>query len=63
MSIYKIMRVYNLYYKQQRINKKPLSKEEAEKIRSMKTINKVISKDEIEEIPVDRIRFVECVIF
>lgn len=56
------MRVYNLYYKQQRINQKPLSKEEANKIKSMKTVSKIAGNN-IEEIPVDMIRFVECIIF
>ena len=57
------MRVYNIYYKHERINKTPLTKEDVNKIKIQKTIHKAGPRNSVEEIPVDRIRFVECVVF
>lgn len=57
------MRVYNIYHKQERINRTPLSTEDIEKIKSQKFVNKIQDKNLVEQIPVDKIRFVECIMF
>lgn len=57
------MRVYNIYHKQERINRTPLSTEDVEKIKSQKFVNKIQDKNLVEQIPVDKIRFVECIMF
>lgn len=57
------MRAYNIYYKQQRINKTPLSADDVNIIKSQKFVNKIQNKNLVEQIPVDEIRFVECIMF
>ena len=57
------MRVYNIYYKHERINKTPLTKDDVNKIKTQKIIHKAGPHNTVEEIPVDRIRFVGCVVF
>lgn len=61
------MRTYNLYYKQERINKRPLSKEELDYIKQYEVIRKVDDKSstnkQIHEIPVKALRIVEQITF
>lgn len=53
---------YNLYYKGTRINRYPISQVELDKISEInKPINKVIG-ERIEEIPLNKIRVVKCII-
>ena len=57
-----IMKVYNIYYNQKKINNKPLSKDDVTKIKEHSTIRKA-DHGKTEEIPVNQIRFIECTIF
>lgn len=57
------MRHYNIYYRNQKINKKPLTKEELDYIKQYEVINKVKDKDTVEKIPVRLIRVVEHITF
>lgn len=57
------MNNYNLYYKGLRINRTPLSENDLNVILSNKsmTIKKVIN-DNIESIPINKVRIVKCTI-
>lgn len=57
------MKLYNLYYKNSRLNKKPISKEELQKLQNAKVVSRVDYKNKtVEQIPFNLIRTVECVI-
>jgi hypothetical protein len=52
---------YNIYYKNERINNYPISKEEVEKIQSQKFIGKVNENTkEVTRIPTNDINIVKC---
>lgn len=73
------MKAYNIYYNHKRINNTLLSKDDIDEIKSHKTLRKFNKKINIhnadsnnvnsnnclslEEIPVNDIRIVECIIF
>lgn len=57
------MRRYNIYFKNQKINKKPLTKAELDYIKQYEVINKVKDKDTVEKIPIRFIRVVEYITF
>ena len=68
------MKAYNIYYNHKRINNTLLSKDDIDEIKSHKTLRKFNKKMNIhnvdsnnyislEEIPVNDIRIVECIIF
>ncbi len=57
------MKYYNLYYKNVRLNKQPLSIDEYQKLKNAKTVSKVDYKRKtIEQIPFNLIRTVECIV-
>ena len=57
------MKHYNLYYKNEMLNKQPLSIEEYQKLKNAKTVSKVDYKRKtIEQIPFNLIRTVECIV-
>lgn len=52
---------YNLYYNNQKINKRPISKADLDKIQANKIINKYNDKTkELVEIPTNRIEIIKC---
>ena len=57
------MKLYNLYYKNSRLNKKPISREELQKLQNTKSVSRVdyVNKT-VEQIPFNLIRTVECVV-
>lgn len=55
------MRTYNIYYNNEKVNKVPVSKEDADKIRSQQSVTK--AGKVLSHIPVNRLRFVEVVTF
>ena len=57
------MKYYNLYYKNVRLNKQPLSVDEYQKLKNAKTVSKVdYEKKTVEQIPLNLIRTVECIV-
>ena len=57
------MKCYNLYYKNVRLNKQPLSIDEYQKLKNCKTVSKVDYKNKtVEQIPLNLIRTVECIV-
>ena len=57
------MKCYNLYYKNVRLNKQPLSIDEYQKLKNAKTVSKVdYEKKAVEQIPFNLIRTVECIV-
>ena len=57
------MKCYNLYYKNVRLNKQPISIDEYQKLKNCKTVSKVDYKNKtVEQIPVNVIRTVECIV-
>ena len=57
------MKCYNLYYKNVRLNKQPLSIDEYQKLKNAKTVSKVdYKKKTVEQIPFNLIRIVECIV-
>lgn len=56
------MRAYNLYYKRNKINMKPLSKELVTKLLQSDVITKKISDTEIQQFKTKDVRVVECII-
>ena len=57
------MKYYNLYYKNMRLNKQPLSTDEYQKLKNAKTVSKVdYEKKTVEQIPFNLIRTVECIV-
>ena len=57
------MKCYNLYYKNVRLNKQPLSIDEYQKLKNAKTVSKVdYEKKTVEQIPLNLIRTVECIV-
>ena len=57
------MKCYNLYYKNVRLNKQPLSIDEYQKLKNVKTVSKVdYEKKTVEQIPINLIRTVECIV-
>ena len=57
------MKHYNLYYKNVRLNKQPLSIGEYQKLKNAKTVSKVDYKNKtVEQIPFNKIRTVECIV-
>lgn len=57
------MKYYNLYYKNMRLNKQPLSTDEYQKLKDAKTVSKVdYNNKTVEQIPFNMIRAVECII-
>ena len=57
------MKCYNLYYKNVRLNKQPISIDEYQKLKNCKTVSKVDYKNKtVEQIPLNLIRTVECII-
>ena len=57
------MRTYNLYFKQAKVNKKPLTKEELEYIKQYEVIKKVQPDNTTIEIPIKSLRIVEQITF
>lgn len=56
------MNNYNLYYKGSRINQKPITQEDLERIVQInRPIRKMMGKS-MEEIPLNKIRVVKCTI-
>ena len=53
---------YNLYYKNEKLNKFPFNKEELQKILSNQVINKKIDDTSVKKIFVKDIRITECTI-
>lgn len=57
------MKCYNLYYKNERLNKQPISIDEYKKLKNAKTVSKVNYENKtVEQIPFSLIRTVECII-
>ena len=57
------MKYYNLYYKNVRLNKQPLSIDEYQKLKNAKTVSKVDYENKtIEQIPFNLVRTVECIV-
>ena len=57
------MKYYNLYYKNIRLNKQPLSIDEYQKLKNAKTVSKAdYEKKTVEQIPFNLIRTVECIV-
>ena len=57
------MKCYNLYYKNVRLNKQPLSIDEYQKLKNAKTVSKFdYEKKTVEQIPFNLIRTVECIV-
>lgn len=57
------MKCYNLYYKNVRLNKQPISIDEYQKLKNCKTVSKVDYKNKtVEQIPLNLIRTVECIV-
>lgn len=57
------MKHYNLYYKNVRLNKQPLSIDEYQNLKNAKTVSKVDYKNKtVEQIPFNLIRTVECIV-
>ena len=57
------MKCYNLYYKNVRLNKQPLSIDEYQKLKNAKTVSKAdYEKKTVEQIPFNLIRTVECIV-
>lgn len=52
---------YNLYYNNEKINKRPLSQSELDKVQNLKVINKYnkITND-IVTIPTDKVEIIKC---
>lgn len=53
--------MYNIYFKNERINKKPLAYSEIRNILSYNTIYKKVNDKSTIEIPTRRIRVVRCI--
>ena len=52
---------YNLYYNNEKINKRPISKTELDKVRSSKIISKYDkASNEVKKIPTDEIEIITC---
>ena len=57
------MKLYNLYYKNSRLNKKPISREELQKLQNTKSVSRVDYENKtVEQIPFNLIRTVECIV-
>lgn len=57
------MKHYNLYYKNERLNKQPLSIDEYQKLKNAKTVSKVnYEKKSVDKIPFNLIKAIECII-
>ena len=57
------MKCYNLYYKNVRLNKQPISIDEYQKLKNCKTVSKADYKNKtVEQIPFNLIRTVECIV-
>lgn len=56
------MRAYNLYYKRNKINMKPLSGEIVTKLMQSDVITKKISNTETQQFNTKDVRVVECII-
>lgn len=52
---------YNLYFRSEKINKRPISEDELNKIREAKNINKYNSQTrELEVIPTNQLEIIKC---
>ena len=57
------MKLYNLYYKNSRLNKKPISIEELQNLQNAKSVSRVDYENKtVEQIPFNLIRTVECIV-
>lgn len=57
------MKCYNLYYKNVRLNKQPLSIDEYQKLKNAKTISKInYEKKTVDKVPFSSVRVVECIV-
>lgn len=57
------MRSYNIYYKNEKINKTPMTREDVDALYSQETIVRAGNNGGIDTIPVSRIRVIERVTF
>lgn len=57
------MRSYNIYYKNEKINKTPMTREDVDALYSQETIVRAGNNGGIDSIPVNRIRVIERVTF
>lgn len=57
------MRSYNIYYKNEKVNKTPMTQEDIATLCSQDTITRASSNGGIDNIPVNRIRVIERVTF
>lgn len=57
------MRSYNIYYKNEKINKTPMTQEDVATLCSQEMITRAGSNGGIDTIPVNRIRVIERVTF
>lgn len=53
---------YNIYYKNEKVNVKPLSKEQINKIISNNVIYKKSPNNDLIEIPINKIKIFKCTI-
>lgn len=54
------MKCYNIYYKGEKINRRPLTKKDIEIVKSKEKVSKIVNSTSIKDIPVSGCRFVEC---
>ena len=54
------MKTYNIYYKGQRLNRRPLYKDDIDIIMSQETVSKIVNSTKIKNIPVKDCKVVEC---
>lgn len=57
------MKYYNLYYKNERLNKQPLSIDEYQKLKNAKAVSRVNYENKtVDKIPFNLIKTIECIV-
>lgn len=54
------MKTYNLYYKGQRLNRRPLQKKDIDVVMSKEYVSKIVNSTNIKNIPTKECKIVEC---
>lgn len=56
------MKSYNLYYKGQKLNRRPLTKKDIDTVMSKEKVSKIVNSTSIKEIPTRECRVVEVTV-
>ena len=54
------MKVYNIYYKSQKLNRRPLSQSDIDKVMSKEIVSKIVNSTSLKDIPTKDCKVVEC---